>query len=253
MSIIITPDYQINYPVNVSRGVITGAQPFYGYGRKTTSGADSGVLWPNGAFVFPSSAGVQISIVSTSANDTAAGTGIRTLEVHYLDANLAEKFETITMNGTTPVLTVATNIRFIQCMHMVTFGSGLSAAGNISASNAGNTHSYIAAGDTRCTSSVRMVPAGKRLIIHDVYAGSVSGAAAAVTTVNAATPSFEGHDYTTSNLFMPLASAAFQDNSSGISIECPLIFTEGQSFGFTFTTDKVATVVGQWFGWIEKA
>lgn len=250
--IITNPDYNINYPINVSRSVISGARPFYGYGKKTTAGADSGVLWPNGAFVFPSSAGVQISIVSTSANDTAAGTGIRTIEIHYLDANLAEQAETVTMNGLVPVLTVATNIRFIQCMHMVTFGTGLSAAGNITASNAGNTHSYIAAGDSRCTSSVRMVPAGKRLIVHDMYAGSVSGAAAAAAVINAATSYFEGHDYTASNVFIPIATSVYQDSSSGLSVQCPLSFTEGQAFGFTFTVDKAATISGQWFGWLEN-
>lgn len=253
MSIIVTPDYEIQYPIHVSRGNVSGAESFYGYGRKTTSGADSGVLWPNGAFVFPSSAGVQISVVSTSANDTAAGTGIRTLEIHYLDANLAEQIETVTMNGLVPVLTVATNIRFIQCMHMATFGTLLAAAGNISASNGGNTHSYIATGDVRCTSSVRMVPAGKRLIVKELFGGSVSGAAAAVTILNAAGSSFDGHDFTSSNVFIPIASAAFQDNSAGLDVAAPLIFTEGQSFGFTFTTDKVATIVGQWFGWLENA
>lgn len=239
--------------VNISRGRVSGSTPFYGYGEKTTAGADSGVLWPNGAFVFPAAAGVQMSIVSTSANDTAAGTGIQTLDIHYLDANLAEQVETVTMNGTTPVLTVATNIRFIQCMHMATFGSGAAAAGNISATNGGNTHSYVAAGDVRCTSSVRMVPTGKRLIVHDVFAGSSSGTAGASVIIRAATPTFAGHDFTTSSVFIPMASAAYQDNSSGLSFTCPLVFTAGQSFGLIFETDKAATVVGSWFGWLENA
>lgn len=241
-----------DYTYDVARGKITGAQPFGGYGRKVTTGADSGVLWPNGAYAFPAAAGVQMSVVSTSANDSAAGTGIRTIEIHYLDANLAEQVEALTMNGTTPVLTVATNIRFIQCIHGLTFGGGKAAAGNISASNGGNTYGYVAVGGTRCTSSVRMVPAGKRLIVTSLYAGSVSGTAAASSSINAATPTFEGHDLTSSNIFFELASAAFQDNSGGISIPCPLAFTEGQSFGMTFSTDKAATVVCSWFGWLEN-
>jgi hypothetical protein len=241
-----------NY-ANISRGRISGAEPFGGYGEKTTSGADSGVLWPNGTFVFPSSAGVQISVVSSSASDTSAGTGIRTLKLIYLDANLAEQTETVTLNGTTPVTTVATNIRFIQCMYMVTYGSGKSAAGNITASNGGNTHSYIAAGDVRCTSSVRMVPASKRLIVTSFYAGSASGAAGAATIVRIATPTFDGSDYTADNIFIPVGSATFQDTSAGLTIPCPLAFTQGQSFGMTFETDKAATVVGSWFGWLENA
>lgn len=241
----------LDYVSSVARGDITGAQVFYGYGEKTTTGADSGVLWPNGAFVFPSSAGVQMAIVSTSANDAAAGTGARTIEIHYLDANLVSQVETVTMNGVTPVNTVATNIRFIQCMHVITVGSGGSAAGNISASNGANTHSYIATGALRCSSSVRMVPAGKRLLINALFGGSLSGSGNKKSVIRLATPSFDTHDFTASGLFMPLAALAYQDNSSGISIQCPLSFTEGESVGFTFETDGACTVVGSWFGWLE--
>lgn len=241
-----------SYEVAIARGQVPGVSAWAAYGSKTTAGADSGVLWPNGAFVFPAAAGVQMSIVSTDAQDSAAGTGIRTMDIHYLDANLAEQVETVTLNGLTPVLTTATNIRFIQCMHGLTFGSSSAAVGAISASNGANTHSYIRAGMVRCSSTVRMVPAGKRLIVTTFYGGSVSGAAAASTIIRLATPTFEGHDFTASNIFVPLASGAFQDNSGGITIPCPLSFTEGQSIGMIFSTDKAATVVGSWFGWLEN-
>ena len=240
-----------NY-VDIARGLIPGAQPYSGFGKRTTTGAESNVLWPNGAYAFPASAGVQMSLVSTSADDAAAGTGVRTLELHYLDASLAEQSETVTMNGTTPVLTVATNIRFIQYMHLVTAGSGKAAAGNISASNGGSTYSYIGTGEVRCSSSVRMVPAGKRIIVQAMFAGSVSGSGAAGTIVNLATPSFAGHDFIASGIFIPLASGAFQDNSAGTTLACPMAFAEGQVVGMTFTTDKAATIVGSWFGWMEN-
>jgi len=244
-------DYRIDYNFAVARGSVPGSRPFSGYGLKTTTGADSGVLWPNGAFVFPAAAGVQISFVSTSVQDAAAGTGIRTLDMHYLDADLIERVEVIALNGTTPVLSVVTNVRYIQCLHMVTWGSGKAAAGNISASNAGNTHSYISTGAVRCTSSMRMVPAGKRLLVQAMHAGSISGTAAASTLVNAVTATFDGHDFTSANVFVPIASAAFQDGSSGIQIPSPPSFTEGMSFGFTFSTDKAATIAGSWFGILE--
>lgn len=242
-----------DYELNVARGKIGGAQPYGGYGERITSGAASGVVWSNGTYTFPPAAGLQMSIVSSSANDTAAGTGARTVDVHYLDADLAEHVETVTMNGTTPVLTVATNIRFIQCMHLVAFGSGKAAAGIITATNTAVVYSEIYAGSLRCSSSVRMVPAGKRLIITSMYGGSSSGSAGAKTIIRLSTPSFDGHDFTTNNLFMPLFSAAFQDASNGLTITCPLAFTAGQSVGMTFETDKAATVVGSWFGWMENA
>lgn len=245
----------VDYAHAVSRGMVAGAVPFGGYGERTTAGADSGVIWSDGAFVYPAAAGVQLSIVSTSADDdgSPAGTGARTIDIHYLDANLVERIETVTMNGLTPVLTVATNIRFVQCMHLVTWGSGKKAAGTISATNGANTHSQIYTGGLRCSSSVRMVPAGKRLCVTSMFGGSISGSAGAKSIIRIATPTFDGHDFTTESVFMPLFSAAFQDASSGLTIPSPLYFTAGQSVGMTFETDKAATVVGSWFGWLEDA
>lgn len=239
--------------VDVARGKIAGATSFGGFGEKVTSGADSGLLWPDGVYTYPPSAGVQVSVVSTSANDIAVtGSGARTIDIHYLDADLLEKIETVTMNGLTPVLTTATDIRFIQCMHLVTFGSGKAAAGSITASNGANIYSQISAGNVRCSSSLRMVPARKRLLITSMYGGCVSGTSAAKVVIRIVTPTFDGHDFTTDSLFMPLFSAGFQDSSSGLTIPCPLVFTEGQSVGMTFEGDKAATVIGSWFGVLEN-
>lgn len=38
-----------DYLRDVSRGGVVGAEPVVVYGRRGTSGADSGVLWPDGA------------------------------------------------------------------------------------------------------------------------------------------------------------------------------------------------------------
>jgi hypothetical protein len=66
----------------------------------------------------------QRSIASASANDTSAGTGARTLKITYLDQTGAGPFtETLTLNGTARVNTVATNICFIEQMEVVTAGS----------------------------------------------------------------------------------------------------------------------------------
>lgn len=237
--------------LEIARGNIYGATPFGSYGEKTTTGADSGLLWPNGVFTYPPTAGTQVSIVSTSASDGVGGTGIRSVEVHYLDANLIEQIETITLNGVTPVLSAATNIRFIQCMHMMTFGTSKTAVGNITAYNGAANYSYITAGAVRCSSALRMVPAGKRLLVTSMYGGAISGAGQARVILRLATPTFETHDFTQSNALTPLFSAVYQDSSAGLTIPCPLVFTAGQSIGMLFESDKVATIVGSWFGSLE--
>lgn len=66
----------------------------------------------------------QRSIVSGSANDAAAGTGARTVQIVYYDNAMDGPFtETVTLNGTTAVNTVATDIRFIERMVVLTAGS----------------------------------------------------------------------------------------------------------------------------------
>lgn len=241
-----------DYSVAVSQGEITGASPYSSYGELTTVGAvTSQIIWPGSTYLLPPPAGVQMSLVSTSANDTAAGTGVRSVDIHYLDDLLVERTETVIMNGITPVLTVATNIRFIQCLHMHTYGTGKVAAGLITASNGGITYSQITAGSVRCSSSVRMVPAGKLLYINGLVGGSSSGTAAASAVIRFCATSFDGHDYTLDSVFIPLAAAAAQDGSITLSLNTPMSFEAGTAVGLMVTVDKAATIVGSWFGWLE--
>lgn len=244
-----TPNENTN---NISRGRVSGSVLFRANGEKTTAGAASGVLWPNGTFAFPPAAGVQMQVVSTSANDTAAGTGARTVFISYLDANLAQLTETITMNGLVPVNTVATNIRFIQFVIVLTFGALKAAAGDISISNGGQNYSFIPTGKNTCPSSVRMVPAGKRLMVDSVIAGASSGAGQAKVIVRAAIPKSSLFDFTASAVFIPVAPMCLQDSNDNMPFDPPIALTEGQSFGLTYETDKTATITGAWQGWIEN-
>jgi len=82
-------------------------------------------------------AGAQRSVSSSSAADTAAGTGARTIRITYYTATFTGPFtEDLTLNGTTAVNTVATNIRFIEQIDVLTVGSGGSNAGTITLFNA---------------------------------------------------------------------------------------------------------------------
>lgn len=75
----------------------------------------------------------RFSIVSDSANDTAAGSGARTVSIVGLDANWDEIEETVTLNGLTPVLTVNTYRRFTGAQVLTSGGTVAN-----SAFNAGN-------------------------------------------------------------------------------------------------------------------
>lgn len=74
----------------------------------------------------------QRSIASANAADSVSGTGARTLIIEYYDQTGSGPFtETITLNGTTGVNTIATNICFIEHVTVLTAGTGLVNAGII--------------------------------------------------------------------------------------------------------------------------
>lgn len=75
-------------------------------------------------------AGANSEIVSTSANDTAAGTGARTVQVCYLDAAGAMQVSTFTLNGVTPV-NVGTAMHAVQWMEVFTVGSNITSIGTL--------------------------------------------------------------------------------------------------------------------------
>lgn len=110
--------------------------------------------------VIPYPNGIQLRAVSSSANDSSSGTGVRTLMLEYLDSNYLYVEEIIVLNGVTPVNSVATNIQRITCLHSHTVGSAGTAVGNISLTNiAGSvTYDYITAGGNQSLTGHFTVP-----------------------------------------------------------------------------------------------
>lgn len=114
---------------------------------------------PASMYVFPAAA-QQMEVVSSNANDTAAGTGVRKVMIHYLDTSFITHEEEITLNGVTPVATTVINIYRVNCFHASAVGSGGVAAGNIDVRNLADTpvYSRILAGRTVCQSSIFTMP-----------------------------------------------------------------------------------------------
>jgi hypothetical protein len=118
----------------------------------------------------------QRSVVSTSAADAAANTGAWTLKIIYLDSTGAGPFtETVTLNGTTAVNTVATNICFIEKLEVMTAGSGEANAGTINlkaaAGGGGVTIWSIGIGDNETFGCQHYIPTGKTAHITAQWAG----------------------------------------------------------------------------------
>ncbi len=118
------------FDLQVSRGQIQGHRNVTVFGFNPDVDSTQVSVWPLPSLItFPESA-LQMTVSSTSANDTSAGTGARTVVVQGLDANYNEVSETVTMNGQTAV-TMTTAMLRVNYAYVGTAGSGNSAAGDI--------------------------------------------------------------------------------------------------------------------------
>lgn len=124
----------------------------------------------------PQGAGVQRSMNSTSANDTSAGTGARTVKVTYLDTSFVLKTETITLNGTTAVNTAASDMAYIEKMEVASVGNTGGNAGTIQlwtqTAAGGSVWASIAASDNQTFYAHHYVPTGVTCYIISMTGGA---------------------------------------------------------------------------------
>lgn len=153
-------------------------------GKATTSSASEVAL--NATTYTEQTGGAQRALKSSSANDTAAGTGARTVRVTFYtlasDGTITGPFsETVILAGTVAVAMVATTLALIEKMEVLTAGSGGVAAGTIICTavndGTGATIASIAAADVRTWLGHHYVPTGGICQISDLE--GVGGDAAA--------------------------------------------------------------------------
>lgn len=233
------------------RGFVPGVASFSSNGHYTAGAAVTSIpVHSAGAVNIAAAAGVQMSFVSTSAQDGVGGTGIRTLSMSYIEAvTFAAKTEIITLAGLTPVLSVATNIRFINSLTMLSSGTPVVgvAAGTITATNGGLTYGQISLGARTQESSYRMIQTGKVFIPHEIVASSNSGTAAAQTI-------FHIVNYSDALPFwIPSNAIGCQDGPIVIPLSAGRPIPAGSIIGVDFSADKAAQVTASLIGHIENA
>lgn len=212
-------------------------------------------LWtgPTITYVFPAAA-QQMQIVSTSANDTAAGTGVRTIIMDYLDGSYNPQQAIITLNGTTPVTTVATNILRINGFHATSVGSGGFAAGNISLTNIGATitYAYIETGFNSARQAIFTIPAGKTGYLSHWQGSSGTASGTHFTRISILATSHEG--VATGGAFITQDEQGTLNNGGSATMPIPIAFPAQTDIKMSAISDAAnagAQVMGAMFGWIE--
>ncbi len=175
-----------NEPFNlqVARGQIPNHKSLFKYGNNTDINGSLETIWSyGGLYVYPTSA-MQMKVSSSSANDTAEGTGARTIVVSGLNAVYEEISEVVVLNGQTAVLTLNTFIRVFRS-YVVTAGSGNTAAGiiyigtgTVTAGVPATVYAEIALNENQTLMALWTVPAGYTLYLNrGVFSAASNNAA----------------------------------------------------------------------------
>lgn len=154
------------FGLQVSRGQVQGHSTVIVFGYNPDVDTSEESVWPDGGVVPHPTVASVLKISSTSANDTAAGTGARTVYIEGLDGNYNVVSETVSLNGQTAVDTVNLYL-YVNRLYVVTAGSGEENAGVINAGTGVVTagvpavlYDLIATGNNNSTTGHYCIPAG---------------------------------------------------------------------------------------------
>jgi hypothetical protein len=173
------------FDLQVARGQITGHSTvnIYGFGSAITTATIP--AWENAtAYTFPVAATTMnlVSTINTGGDKTGT-----TILIQGLDANYAAISETLTLNGTTNVVTTKSFLR-INNMSVSSVTGGAAPTGVITLKDLTDTTTYaqIAASFGRSQMSIYTVPAGNTFYLSriDAYAAANGSSADYITYSN---------------------------------------------------------------------
>ena len=187
---------------------------------------------------------VGVVAVSTSANDVAAGTGAWTVYVGGLSAAGSAVNATITITGATPTAATSTLFFRINYAYVVTGGTGLTNAGDITLSIGGVDIVAIEAGRSTLESGRYTVGAAKTGYFENAHMSAINSKESVVRmyTRDVATPN---------SPFVLLKTLASKDGSDNPDGKLPPI-AANTDIVFTVDVDTAGGLIHAGLeGWIE--
>jgi len=184
-------DFNVNVPEHLARIENTGKR-VYKYGFSDVVGTTEATIWDGvgtTARVLYLSAATVLKISSGSAQDAAAGTGVKKVTIFGQDANYAEISETVTLTGQTAVNTTNSYLRIYRayCTELGSGNTGLTAnagaiyagTGTVTAGVPAVVYLIITAEQGQTLHCQYTVPASKTAYIRSVF---VSGDSSKIVT-----------------------------------------------------------------------
>lgn len=239
----------------IASGQLSGHLPLHGFGERAalTTVAGGNDLWAGTAVTcpIPASAGEQMSLISTSAQDVdLIGTGARSVDVTYIDSAGKLRHEVVSLNGTFAVNMIATNVRFVNSIHAESWGANNAPIGTITIFKTGSPtiiYNQIDPQTNMSINSARMVPANTKFFLDSLSVASAGNDPVSVRL--RATSTEEG---ILANGFLFKNSFTLFNSALSISLRVPVIFP-GLSIikatAYSQTAGSRASL--NWSGWYE--
>ena len=171
------------FGLQVARGQIQGHTNVLVFGYNPDIDTSEETVWPDGGTIPHPTVASVLKISSSSANDTSAGTGARTVRIEGVDGDYNVVSETVTLNGQTAVNTTNSYL-YVNSFYVLTTGSGEANDGNINAGTGTVTsgvpavlYDIIATGYNNRTTGHYCVPAGYTgyMVTGTITSGQASG------------------------------------------------------------------------------
>lgn len=90
---------EYNEGLNISRGLVRGADVIHKFGRNPSVGGAPETIWQTGGVYTYLTSAAPVYVYGADVQDGAGGTGARTVTVQGLDANYNQIEETLTVDG----------------------------------------------------------------------------------------------------------------------------------------------------------
>ncbi len=163
-------DRELPADVAILEGYTAGATIVQKFGMNTDVDAAEDIVDAGGDYKGFAVAAEALNIVSSSASDAAAGVGARTVLIEGLDVNYAAISETLTLNGTTPVVGTLEFFRVLR-IRVLTAGTSLTNVGTLTLKQnvtTANVFSVMPIGFGVSQNTNYTVPAGKRFYMKHI-------------------------------------------------------------------------------------
>jgi len=233
------------YTYAIAEGDVEGHLPVRRFGHNPSVGTSIETVDATSDLYVDLTSAEILKVVSTSANDTSAGTGMQSVFIQGLDTNYALQSEVVSLNGTTAVNTTKSYIR-VLAFYGQTVGTTAANEGIIDITNNAGTNVLcrMPVGEGRCNAAIFTVPAGYNFYMTSWYGSENSSKGSDITLWKR---EFGDGGWQMIRLFTIL------DNVFDTEIQSPLRFTEKIDIQIRAkATLAGANVAAGFYGWMES-